>query len=223
MTNVDVFGRPFKKTTSVFKVFGNGGLKSVNDVLSVKIDPNIKNILSLSTNGLMVNGIKSTDGATIDYLDNKKVKNTCGFIPNLGANSSKQGFIVKASSEFNLNYQGWSVFSAMNNEWATAGSRVNAYLQVQLPFPVALWAFALRGRGSGTERWFRWAIEASNDETSWTILYSTTDDYIGNKTKFYTLKSMSDKYLYYRFVGVVGEPTNPGLSYMQIYSVDDLL
>jgi len=214
MPNVDVFGRPFKKSSAVSKILSNGGLNSSNDFVSVKVDPNTNNILSLSANGLMANGIKSTDGATRDYVDNKKVKNSYGFIPNLYGSSSKQGFTVTASSELNQKYQGWNIFSDTNNEWATAGLRINAYIQIQLPFPVAIWRFALKGRLSGTERWFKWAIEASNDEEIWRILYSAAEDYLGNTTKFYTLKRVSDKYLYYRFDGVIGEPTNPGLSYI---------
>ena len=83
--------------------------------------------------------------------------------------------------------------------------------------------FALKGRLSGTERWFNWLIEASNGDDVWLVLYVAWEDYLGNITKFYTLKTIADKYLYYRFYGLNGELTNPGLSYMQIYSVDDLL
>src|ERR1051325_1797737 len=74
MTNVDVFGRPFKKSASVFKILSNGGLNLVNDIVSVKVDPNINNILSLSANGLMSNGIKTTGGVMTGNLsmsDNK--------------------------------------------------------------------------------------------------------------------------------------------------------
>ncbi len=134
MPNVDVFGRPFKKSSSVFKIQSNGGLNSINDFLSVKVDPNTNNILSLSANSLMANGIKSIDGATKDYVDNKKVKNNCGFIPNLYGSSSKQGFTVTTNSEFDQRYQGWNIFSDTNNEWAPAGLGINAYLQIQLHF-----------------------------------------------------------------------------------------
>jgi len=248
MTSVDVFGRSSKKSASTFKILSNGALSLFNNFLSLKLDPNTNNILSLSANGLMGNGIKSTGGVMTsnlsmggnkiidldepinsqdvvnkNYVDNRKVKNSCGFIPHLYSNLSKQGFIVTASSEFNLNYQGWNVFSSTNNEWATKTERVSTYLQIQLPFPVAIWAFALKGRLSGTERWFNWLVEASNGEDVWKVLHVAWGDYLGNITKFYTLKTVSDKYLYYRFFGVNGEPTNPGLSYMQIYSIDDLL
>jgi hypothetical protein len=247
MTNVDVFGKTLRKSTPVFKILSNGGLSSINDSLMVKVDLNSKNILSLSANGLMANGIKSTggvmtgnlsmignkiidlddpinsgDATTKNYVDNRKVKSTCGLIPNLCGNNSKQGFTITASSECNLNHQGWTVFSNTNNEWAS-GESVSEYLQIQLPFPVAVWAFSLKGRLSGTERWYNWTFEGSNDIEKWDILYFAHDDYLGNKTKFYTLATGSAKYLYFRFYGVYGEPTNPGLSYMQIYSIDDLL
>ena len=224
MTSVDVFGSSMKKSVSVFKILSNGGLNSINDFVSVKIDPNTENILSLSANGLMGNAIKSTDAATKDYVNIRKVKNSCGFIPELYKNSSKQGFTATASSELNPSYQGWYVFNSRNIEWATKDLQANSYLQIQLPFPVAIWAFALRGRLSGSERWFNWLIEASNNGEIWKMLYSATDDYLGNRNKFYILKTWTaNKYLYYRFYGLNGEPTNPGLSYMQIYSIDDLL
>ena len=47
-------------------------------------------------------------------------------------------------------------------------------------------------------------------------------DYLETTTKFYAVTTTT-KYLYYRFYGVLGEPTNPGLSYFQIYTVDDIL
>ena len=76
---------------------------------------------------------------------------------------------------------------------------------------------------SGSERWYNWITEASNSEDTWQVIHLAIGDYLGNRTKFYHLKIVSEKYLYYRFFGVNGEPTNPGLSYMQIYSIDDLL
>ena len=87
-----------------------------------------------------------------------------------------------------MNYQASIVFSNTNNECATNAVQINSYLQIQLPFPLAIWAFALRGRLSGSERWFNWVFEASNDEKIWKILYSATEDYVGNRTKFYPVK-----------------------------------
>ena len=130
---------------------------------------------------------------------------------------------MSANSELNLNYQGCNIFSNTNNEWATAGVQLNGYVEIQLPFPVAIWAFALRGRLFGSERWYNWLVEANNGGDTWKVLYVALGDYLGNKIKFYTLKNVTDKYTNYRFYGLNGEPTNPGLSYMQIYSIDDLI
>ena len=159
------------------------------------------------------------DPATKKYVDLKKVKNNCGFIPPLVSNSSKQGFTVSSNGE-----NGYAVFSSSAiKEWFITATQFNAYIQIQLPYPITIWKFALKGRASGTERWHDWTFEGSNDGKIYTILKSVTGDYLGNITKFYTLTLGSATYLYYRFYGVQAEPTNPGLSHMQIYSVDDLL
>lgn len=223
MSTVDVFGKSKKKATAVIKILSNGGLSLINDFVSVRLDPNNNNILSLSANGLMVDGIKRSQAATKYYVDNRTVNNTSGFIPPLHSNESKQGFMVSASSEFDTRYPAWGAFSNTHDEWVTKSIQVNSYIQIKLPFPIAIWAFALRGRSSGSERWFKWLIEGSNDGEIWIILYSTTSNYLGNKTKIYKLEpGMNNKYIYYRFYGIKSEPTNPGLSYMQIYSIDNL-
>ena len=118
---------------------------------------------------------------------------------------------------------GRAVFSLGSREWATTGVQANSYIQIQLPYPVAIWSFAVRGKQSGGEKWYNWALEASHNGVTYSILHAATGDYLGNTTKHYTLTHDQAKYLYYRFYGVQGEPTNPGLSYMQIYSIDELL
>src|SRR5271155_4055093 len=69
MNTVDVFGRSTKNSVSILKILSNGGLTFRNDSLSVKINPNANNVLSLSPNGLMGNGIKSTGGTMTGNLD----------------------------------------------------------------------------------------------------------------------------------------------------------
>ncbi len=116
-----------------------------------------------------------------------------------------------------------TVFSLSSSpEWVAPGTQVG-YIQIKLPFAIEIWRFALRGKNSGTDKWFSWVFEGSNDGEIYTILYRTIYDELGNVTKFYTLASPGPKCLYYRFYGVKAESTNPGLSYMQIYSVDDLI
>src|SRR5579872_2638797 len=73
MNTVDLFGRQYKKLESNVKVLSNGGLSSINDSLSVKVDPNVNNLLSLSANGLMANGIKLNERGEINMKNNKLI------------------------------------------------------------------------------------------------------------------------------------------------------
>ena len=68
MNSVDVFGRPSKKSESILKIPSNGGLNLIDAVLKIKLDCNTNNILSLSANGLMGNGLKSSGGAMTGNL-----------------------------------------------------------------------------------------------------------------------------------------------------------
>ena len=64
-------------------------------------------------------------------------------------------------------------------------------------------------------------VWGGNDGITWTILKSATGDYLGSTMKTYILAPTAP-YLYYIFYGVQSEPTNPGLSHLQIYTVDSL-
>ena len=93
MTSVDVFGRQFKKTESNFKLLSNGGLDSINDSLSIKVDPNTNNILSLSANGVMASGIKSTGGMMTGNLNMKNNKITDLSDPVTDGDASNKKFV----------------------------------------------------------------------------------------------------------------------------------
>ena len=93
MTNVDVFGRQFKKTESSFKLLSNGGLNSIKDFLSIKVDPNINNILSLSANGLRADGIKITGGVMTGNLNMKNNKITDLSDPVTDGDASNKKFV----------------------------------------------------------------------------------------------------------------------------------
>jgi hypothetical protein len=185
-------------------------------MLNKGLNANVHTIFNLA------NPVGHNDAANKQYVDTKRVKNNCGFIPPFFSASSKQGFIVTANGE-----NGYAVFSNGNKEWVLSGinenTNLNGYLQIQLPFAVSIWKFALRGKSSDGERWFNWDFQGSNDGKIYTTIKSTNGDYLGNTTKFYTLAIPSEKYLYYRFHGLKAEPNNPGLSYIQIYSVDELI
>src|SRR5688500_6701835 len=107
MNTVDLFGRQSKKLESSLKLLSNGRLNSINDSLSVNVDPNI-NIIRLSANVLMATGLKLSgdvmtgnlsvggnritdlnaddplnpqDAVTKNYVGLRKTKSICRFIP----------------------------------------------------------------------------------------------------------------------------------------------
>ena len=114
----------------------------------------------------------------------RKIKNTSGFIPPLHNNTSKSGFIITTnSSESKRTSEGWTVFSPMSYEWKTDGINTSAWVQIKLPFPIAIWGFSLTGGLEG-EKWFNWIVEASNDVINWKILHTGVNDMLGYETKF---------------------------------------
>ena len=172
-----------------------------------------------------------------NYIDNKIiirycVKNNVGFIPHLYGTKNKKGFIVTASSFLNDNTKPKSIFNESGHEWSTAGMTERSWIQVQLPFKVSIWKFTIAGKLSNsemlndivnTERWHDWSLEGSNDNIIWVKLHNAYRDYIGPVIKTYILDPPSDSFSYYRFYGLRGESDNPGLSHLQIYTVDEIM
>ena len=65
MGSVDVFGRRNKSrdTNASVKVSSNGGIELNNDALSIKLNPDVRNTLSVSSRGLKSNAMKLTGGS----------------------------------------------------------------------------------------------------------------------------------------------------------------
>lgn len=175
------------------------------------IDANVHNIYNLA------DPVGVNDAATKQYVDKRKC--LIGYIPNLSTNVSKTGFTASASSEFSSSYAAWYTFNITSEySWATAGIYNNFWIKIQCPDSVTVWGFALRGRGTTIERIYNWRLEGSNDNNTFTTLYTGNNDYLGPTTKFYDISSSNDNsYRYYRLYAVNAESNNPGLSYMQIF------
>ena len=80
-----------------------------------------------------------------------------------------------------------------------------------------MWKIALRGRDTNTQRIYNWRLEGSTDGQNYTALLEPPNpSYIGNELEYYLIET-EDKYNIYRLFCLEAEPTNPGLSYFQLY------
>ena len=189
-------------------------------------DPRLRMLQNIVMNENAITGLKDPDcqldAANKRYVDLRRVKNSAGYVPNLITNNrNKAGFAVSASNEYGLNLS-CSVFSIIG-EWLSAVN-TNFWIQVRCPEKVRLHKFALRGVPTGIIR--NWKLQACNDDTTWNDVYDNVDDgngvFINESLSFHECESLI-KYQSYRIfiVNAVGE--NPGLSYWQLYVVDELV
>ena len=101
-------------------------------------------------------------------------------------------------------------------EWTTTET-TNFWIQIRCPDLVRVWKIALRGRDTNTQRIYNWRLEGSTDGQNYTALLEPPNpSYIGSSVEYYLIET-EDKYIIYRLFCLEAEPTNPGLSYMQLY------
>jgi len=154
------------------------------------------------------------------YLSRHFARNGSGHIPDLNKNlNNKSGFIVSASSE-TTGYPAFHIFTNWRGEWRPS-SKENMYIQIQCPQGFRLCQFALRGRDSGTDRIFKWRLEASSDAITWATLYSGHNIYLSNTVQFFEPR-ISPVAAYYKIIVVESEGTYPGLSYFQLFSYNKI-
>jgi len=176
----------------------------------------------------VINPTLAQDASTKNYVDTRVIKNQVGFVPVLQSNSNnRNGFIASASSEFNTSYQAFNVFASQlnptgaGNEWVTQGQTSNFWIKIQCPFAFRIWKFQVRGRNVSTSEYItNWRLEGSNDNITFTTLYTSTDT-IGSTVLEYQINIVVS-YTYYRIFAVSGQNTNPGLRYWQLYSLDSI-
>lgn len=167
------------------------------------------------------NPANAQDAATKNYVDSLSILDYDGHIPPMSANSSQTGFVVSASSFFSSNYQPYMAFapqivsSISGNEWATNGSGVGSWIQIQCPAAIRIWKIRLRGRTSNTERITSWNIAGSTGGAFTTLLTSATT--LGSTVQEFPVTSNA-AFSIYRLNVIAAEPSNPGLSHFQIFS-----
>jgi len=163
------------------------------------------------------------------YVDRTARKILQGYVPALRSTSNsptndKFGFVVTASSHSNNFYLPSNAFNGVysigrgaRGEWVTNGETRDFWIQIKCPDLVRVWKIGLRGRDSNTERIYHWRLEGSTDEQTFTSLFEPSNpSYIGNELEFYLIDT-NDRYNIFRLFCLEAEPTNPGLSYMQLY------
>src|SRR5271157_4149248 len=160
------------------------------------------------------------DAATKNYVDTRYVKNSVGFVPDLVSNvSNKSGF--KVSESHDPDNVACHVFNSWRTDEWIAGTKSNFWIQMQCPEWIRIHKFALRGKSNNTDRIHNWKLQASNGGINWSDLYQSRNEYIGNTTSFFSVDN-SNLYDYFRIFVVEAENKLAGLTYWQLYTLDDV-
>jgi len=111
--------------------------------------------------------------------------------------------------------------SGTGGEWMCTNETRNFWIQVKCPDLVRVCKIALRGRQTNTQRIYRWQLEASTDgEIFLSLFRAPNPTYLGNEVQQFEVDTVH-KYNCYRLLCLGAEPSNPGLSYMQLFIYSD--
>ena len=144
----------------------------ITDILRIGKDSTDLRIVASQPIILNADPTDNFGAATKRYVDNKRVCNNVGLIPQLTSNATnRNGYIVSASSEYNTSYQAYNAFNFSTvvgtngaNEWAISAVPTNFWIKIQLPVARTIWKFQLTGRFSTGAAYFNnWRFEGSND------------------------------------------------------------
>ena len=151
------------------------------------------------------------------------IQNTVGYVPILNSNlNNKYGFKVTTNSEQPENKQAFNAFTYKKSEWITNGANRNFWIQIQCPERIKIWRFALRGKDSGQDCIYKWSLQGRNNDTKWNVIYTANNDPINNVMRYFYV-SPKEVYNNYRIFVEEAEGQNPGLSYWQLYTVDNVV
>ena len=155
-------------------------------------------------------------------MNNLTIQNKVGHVPILNSNlDSKYGFKVTTNSERPESKQAFNAFTYKKSEWITNGVNRNFWIQIQCPERIKIWRFALRGKDSGQDYIYKWSLQGrSNNE--WIDIYTANNDPMKNVMKYFDV-SPKEGYINYRIFVEEAEGQNPGLSYWQLYTVDNVV
>jgi len=108
------------------------------------------------------------------------------------------------------------VFSSANSRFKGTESRS----EPRIRFRLATGEFGnywCMGRETNTQRIYKWQLEASTDDVNFVTLFlAPNPTYLGNEVQQFEVETVH-KYNCYRLFCLEAEPSNPGLSYMQLF------
>jgi len=143
------------------------------------------------------------DAATKNYVDTIAKKCYSGYIPILEANMSSLGFSAKASGASSPVFQPYGAFNNLNaaganGSWVTP--HTTGWLRIKCPEAVNIWRIALKARSGFPGRDITaWNLTASNDNTTFVTLLTSTTALLGAATTptFFEV-TPSEAFRYYR-------------------------
>jgi len=102
-------------------------------------------------------------------------------------------------------------------QWKWVGKPPHNRIQIQCPDLVRLWRIALRDSDSNTERIHKWRLEGSSNRDTFTTLYEAPNPtFICSEVRYFPIET-SDSFNIFRLFCLETEPSDPGLSFMQLY------
>ena len=163
------------------------------------------------------------DAATKNYVDTRYFKNNVGYVPELVSNDrNKCGFVVSASSEISTEKRVYNVFNLRRSDWCANTADIDFWILLQCPEPVRIHKFALRGNRAN-DKIYNWKLQASNDNIGWNDLYvEAKDKFIDDSVSIFNVNP-SKAYSYYKIFASKAVGEMYGLSYWQLYTLDEIM
>jgi hypothetical protein len=228
--SVTIFGSSGVDSGSSDKKYVDQKFSTLSANLAIKVNKSGDTLSgNLNMGGYSIRNVKDpvngNDAVNRRCLDKLFIENSVGLIPNLNSNTnSKCGYKVAASSElkdnlafcaFNSNRLGWAV---------AAGVSTNFWIEITCPEPILIYKCTIRGRPTNGARIYNWKLQGNLGDGfhTWVDLYIAPNIFIDSSIYTFNV-APSAKYAQYRIFVNNAESDNPGLSYWQLYTVDQII
>jgi hypothetical protein len=231
----NIFGSSFKTVRSNQKYIDSKFI-TLSQNLQLKVDKTgdkMQGELDMSCNKITNLGEPSHnfDVASKKYVDENFVNlytlNTTGLIPQHITLIDATGFVVNTSSNHGNNHAGNKVFNPANKtSWRVTSdtfTTTNFWIEIECPFEVSIYRFSIQP--AENTKLIKWKIQGCMDAYHlWEDLPFILEVLEGNTTKIFTLENpkLAKGYWCYRIFIEEAEGINPGLTYWQLYTVNNV-